>query len=308
MKKLLVLIVALIAALAQTDARRAAAGSENRVRFRVAAVSESADARALLAQTTIEGPPGTDFNLDLQTAGFKLQTRFLTDLVAPDRLKIRAALDTRRLYGRSPAGLPLFEEDSQKQAFELGFEQTIVLLPFGRSDGAETLRIEITPEALAVPKEEADRPLSIAFDKPLPNGEITIAAAKIPHRYRIEAVLTENGAEIARGKADSLFEEETEIELRPVAGTAPEFADRPLLARVNVDQFIRSRPADLVGIDFGLFRKSTAGGAPEPLIQKGAGINLLGGEFKYSVDRLPADKNYEIRFRIVSNEPETENQ
>src|SRR5207253_9776263 len=94
---------------------------KKRIRFQVTAVAGS----TVLAQTTIEGLPGTDFSINLNAGNFKMQARFLTDLVADDRLKVRANLDTRRFYGYSPTNLPLYEEDNQKHTLEMGFSEGI---------------------------------------------------------------------------------------------------------------------------------------------------------------------------------------
>ena len=287
MKRLIFPITILLFVLWQSDTRPVSADNQKRIRFQLTTISEKGSERKILAQTTIEGLPGTDFNLNLQTQNFKMQTRFLTDLISSDKLKIRASLDTRRFYGKSPINLPLYEEDSQKQAFEIGFDETIVLLPFGRNGGDETLKIEITPALLLVSKEEAEKPLKINFDKQIPSGEIYIGASNIPHHYEVEAVLLANGEEVARGKPNCLYEEETDIILQS--------ADNQVFtARVTINQFNRSRPNDLIGMDFKFLRQNS------PIIERGAGISIPGEQFGYLLEseNLPKDKNYELRFRI----------
>lgn len=88
-----------------------------RVRFQIVVVEENSNDRKILSQTTVEGLAGTDFNVNLQTANFKLHGAFISDLTSDDKLKIKSKLDTRRFYGYSPANLPLYEEDAQNQTF-----------------------------------------------------------------------------------------------------------------------------------------------------------------------------------------------
>ena len=277
--------------------RFASASSEvKRVRFQITTVAESGGERKVLAQTTVEGLPGTDFNINLQTENFKMQTRFLSDLVAEDKLKLRAKLNTRRFYGYSPANLPLYEEDAQSHALQVSFDETVVLLPFGRNGGAETLKIEITPTIFSVSStDEEARKLKINFDKQIPSGEIFIEASKTPHRFRAEAVLLADGRAIARGSADCLLEEASEIILLPVANS--DFVNQPFTAKLTINKFMRNRPADLVGINFDFYR---ADGENSAVISAGAGVGSLGENLVYSLknENLPSDKNYELRFKI----------
>src|SRR3712207_6672336 len=83
----------------------------------------------------------------------------------------RAKLDTRRLYGHSEAGLPLYEEDAQRHRLRVGFEEAVVLLPFGRGGDAGRLSIEIKPERL--PSGGANAP-KITISKPSPGGSISV--------------------------------------------------------------------------------------------------------------------------------------
>lgn len=297
MKRAIFYIIILIYIFLQSDARIVSAENNfRRISFQVTTISESANERKILAQTTIDGLPGTDFNINLQTENFKMQTRFLSDLISENKLKIRANLETRRFYGYSPINLPLYEEDSQKHTLEIGFNETIVLLPFGQNRSAETLKIEITPTLLTVSEEEWQKPMSIKFDKRIPSGEIFIEASKIPHNYEVEAVLLANGEEIARGKADCLYKEEKEIILQSKANS--ELANRLFAAKVTINEFSRSRPNDLIGINFDFYQKRNSDQIS--IIETGAGINTIGGEFNYRLDstNLPKDKNYELRFTI----------
>src|ERR1044071_157529 len=104
-----------------------------RMQFQIATIREHAGERTVISSSVIEGPPGTDFDIDLQGERFKMKAKFLTDFDASNALAIRARLQTRRLYGYSAQGLPLYEEDEQSQTLRLGLDEDIILLPFGRS-------------------------------------------------------------------------------------------------------------------------------------------------------------------------------
>src|SRR5947209_8200454 len=95
---------------------------QQRIRFQIATVEEDGNVRRIVSLSTVEGPPGTDFDINLQDARFKMSARFLTDLVAPGALKVRTKLNTRRFYGLSPKNLPLYEEDAQAETLQLGFD------------------------------------------------------------------------------------------------------------------------------------------------------------------------------------------
>src|SRR5215217_4526821 len=133
-----------------------------RIRFRITAVEESAAGRKVISDAAVEGPPGTDFSVNLQDGRFEMSARFLTDLADGGGLKLRARLDTRRLYGHSEAGLPLYEEDAQRHALGLNFDEAVVLPPFGGGGDAGRLSIEIRPERVGrpgrVPSGDANTP------------------------------------------------------------------------------------------------------------------------------------------------------
>lgn len=274
---------------------------QKRVRFHVTAIGQSPNESKVLAETTIEGLPGTDFNINLQSGNFKMQARFLCDLISDDKLKVRSRFETRRFYGYSPVNLPLYEEDSQKHTLELGFDETIVLLPFGQNGGAETLKIEITPTLLAVPKNDDASRLTINFDKQIPNGEIAIEAVRVPHRFMVEAVLTADGRPVARGGADCLLEEEGEITLLPVANADADIADRPFKTRLTINKFIQNGPQSMIGVNFDFYRpKQDEADADRMIISAGAGIGPVGGDLVYAVQNagLSAKTKYELRFRV----------
>ncbi len=312
MKKKFVFLPILLlisALLISSDNRSVSASNELKlVRFQITTVGEnSSGERKILAQTRVEGLPGTDFNINLQTENYMMQTRFLSDLVAEDKLKLRAKLNTRRFYGYSPINLPLYEEDAQSHALRVGFDETVVLLPFGRNGGSETLKIEITPTLISVSKpDEEARKLKINFDKQISGGEISIEASKTPHRFEAEVVLLADGKAIARGNADCLLEDASEIVLLPVADS--DFGIQWFAAKLTVNKFMRNRPTDLVGINFDFYRRVGEQSSEEhrAIISTGAGVGSLGGNLIYSLknENLPGDKNYELKFNIKLAEGE----
>lgn len=308
---LLLILISIIALLSEADKRFAlAADEQKRVRFQITTIAENAKngERKILARTTVEGLPGTDFNINLQTENYKMQARFLSDLTAESQLKLRAALNTRRFYGYSPANLPLYEEDAQKQTLQIKFGETVVLLPFGRNAGAaETLKIEITPALLFVSENNEDsQKLKINFDKQIPGGEIAIEASKVPHRFQTEAVLLADGKPFARGAADCLLEEEKEIILQPIAGA--DSGSQQFAAKVTINKFTRNRAADLVGINFDFYRAANEESKEQnqTIISNGAGVGVLGRDLIYPLKdtNLPIGKNYELKFviRFAENE------
>src|SRR4051812_44261531 len=140
-----------------------------RIQFRITTIEENGRERNIVSDSTVEGAPGTDFDISLEGERFKMKAKFLTDLVAPGSLKVRARLDTRRLYGYSDKNLPLYEEDDQSQTLDLSFDEMVVLLPFGRGGGESRLKIEFTPtvsqQGARLPSGKA-RPLEINILKP----------------------------------------------------------------------------------------------------------------------------------------------
>lgn len=276
-----------------------------RVKFRIKTIEENTGARSIVSDATVEGPAGTDFDINLEGARFKMSAKFLTDLIGPDSLKLRAQLDTRRLYGYSRQNLPLYEEDNQAQTLDLSFDDMVVLLPFGRGGGDSRLKIEITPniseQAAMLPSGRA-RPLEINILKPGPGGVIGIQAWKIPHRFAVEATLLEDGREVARGASDYLIEEAQELILRPTEQASPEVIQSPLALNLAINQFTRSRPADLATIGFDVYSTSQQSGLRDAIALKWAGVGELGSDhLNYDLSKVylkESGKKYELRFKI----------
>jgi hypothetical protein len=287
---------------------RAAATESPRIRYDVAAYEEQSGRRELLSETTIEGPAGTDFEIKLQSARFQMHANFLNDLVAPTGLKVRADLTTRKLYGQSERGLPLYEEDAQKQALQVGFDEKLMLLPFGRTERntAAQLKIEITPslsgQSAWLPSGKK-RPLEINILKSGPGNSITVAASKSPHTFAVEAALFEDGREIARGFSDNCFiQEPHEIPLQPNGLANAEAVANPLLVTLSVEQYLRNRPADDVAVSFNLDRLT--GGAEksrEAVASQWAGIGTVDSFMSYDISDhylKASGRRYELRLSV----------
>jgi hypothetical protein len=282
----------------------AAGEDERRVRFQIVAIEEKGTERRTLSETTVEGPAGTDFNVELQDGRFSLVARFLTDFLSPEALKVRARLNTRRLYGRSERELPLYEEDTQNETLQLGFDEKIILLPFGRG-GDERLLIEITPtlsEKSARLASGGLRPLEIEIGRQSPGGAISVEASKTPHRFVVEAALLEDGREVARGEAPYLIEEARELALQPVAGASPAALQHTLVVNLTLSEYRMSRTADQISLGFDLYQRDARdGNARAAVARKWAGIAELGRDLTYDLSRSfpnAQGKKYELRFKV----------
>ncbi len=285
---------------------RPATDDLRRIRFDVTTFEEHNGRRDVISETTVEGPQGTDFQIKLQGGRFQLDAKFLTDLVAPEVLKVRADLNTRRLYGYSERNLPLYEEGAQKQALQLGFDEKLVLLPFGRNDNSDQLKIEITPEVSGQSAYLASgmaRPLEIKILKASPGGAITVEASKVPHRFAVEAVLLEDGREVARGETnESLLEEPQDIVLKPTEQAGPEIVNNPIILKLDINRYLRSRPTDQIAIAFDAHSpERQRPGQPPPVAFSAAGIAELGSTLPYDLSDYylkSSGRKYELRLRV----------
>lgn len=311
-----ILVLALSAALTCADrsgylasATRSSAPDQPRIRYDVAAFAEQGARRELLSETTVEGPAGTDFQIKLRGARFQLDARFLNDLAEPGALKVRAGIKTRRLYGQSERGLPLYEEDEQNQTMQLGFDEKMVLLPFGRNDraaDADQLKIEIIPtlrDSGSHLASGAKRPLEINILKAGPGNSITVEASKSPHRFTVEAALFEDGREVARGSSDDfLIEEPREKWLEPNDQASAEVVANPLALSLSVEQYMQRRPADEAAVSFDLYGPGTGQeGAHETFAPQWAGVAQVGSAMAFDIsDRYlkSSGKKYELRLSV----------
>lgn len=284
-----------------------------RIRFEVRTVEEKSRKRQVLSHATIDGPTGMDFDVNLQGKQFKMQARFLTDLILPGTLKVRAKLTTARLHGYSKGKLPLYEEDIQSQTFQLSFDEEIVLLPFGKGPPEDVLRIEITPsmsdETVLLPSGKL-RPLQINILQPSPAGEIHIQAHRIPHNFEVEVTLMDNGQQVASKTASSSIEERQELALQPnrTAGTGA--TDSPLHVRFRIDGYIRDCPTGSVVINFEAYHPGhKTGDKREAIVERASGVVTLGSELRYSINALrmglPGEK-HELAFKVKLAEKERE--
>jgi hypothetical protein len=280
-------------------------GDLKRIRFQIATIAEHAGERRIISSALVEGPPGTDFDIELQGERFKMSAKFLTDVIENNLLKVRANLQTRRLYGTSERGLPLYEEDLQRQALQLGFDDNIILLPFGRTGGDDKLTIEITPAMTGEPVRApsgALRPLDIKILKVSQGGVVNIQASRVPHRYAGEVALLEDGREVARASANLLLEEAQELILQPDAQAGDEIKNNPFVVRLNINQYLRGHTADEVAINFDIHRiDQQNAGKREPVGLNWGGVGKLGGDLKYDLGEAyapRAGKKYELRFRV----------
>ena len=275
-----------------------------RIQFRIATIEEIRGARNTVSVSTVEGPPGTDFSVNLESARFKMNAHFLTDLMEPGIVKVRATLDTRRLYGYSERNLPLFESDTQRENLQLGMDERIVLLPFGRQGSGDNLQIEITPTVSALTTRLPNgtlRPLEIKIAQQSPGGFINVQASRKPHRFSVEASLIEDGREIARGSSDYLIEETQVLTLHQLDPAASGTSWRSMSLSLALSNYTRSRPADEIQLNFDLYRDGQATGKREVILSKWAGVTRLGSSVGYDLSNTSlagAGKRYELRFKI----------
>jgi len=233
-----------------------------RVRFHIVAIEETGQQRDVISEATVEGPPGTDFEIELRGARFEMTARFLTDSVVRDAIEVKAKLETRRLYGYSERDLPLYEEDVQSEDLSLDLREKIVLLPFGRPVADERLAIEITP-SWAEPREPTESDLQIDILRPSPDGSVKIRAFHVAHRFGVTATLLRDGVEIAAGSEECRIEDSRTVPLRPTDPARPLGPDEVREVTVALRAILRERSVDLV--DFAYRTATEQGSAIAPL-------------------------------------------
>jgi hypothetical protein len=287
----------------QVSAKRTVASSAvtkpARIKFNIVAVEERGSQRNVISESTIDGPPNTDFNIYLNGEHFRMTARFLTDFILPNRLRIRTRLDTRRLYGTSENNLPLYEEDEQTQSLDISFDEALVLLPFGRTGSDHRLKMEITPvigNDIVAESVNAERPLEIAILKPSPGGIVQFEAMKRPHNFVAEIAISEQGRELANNVAPLLIEEERTVLLQGKDGW--NYALGTPMVTVVVDRFLRNRPADEVGYKYEIHGLDNTNGTQADM--KGAGVAALDPNLngKAAHKFLIAGRVYELTFRF----------
>jgi hypothetical protein len=250
-----------------------------RISFLITAVEEGAGTRTVLSEALVDGPKGTDFTIHLKTELFRMEARFLTDLLDNGNLRIRSRLHTKRLYGYSKRNLPLYEEDNQAPEIELALDEALALLPFGQGGGTETLSIEIVPSrSLRSTKTEDGglRPLEIEFLKNDPAGVISIEARRVPHRYVVDTQVVDGDVPVFAATSPALLEEDEALLLRPTSGDAGEYE-----LRLRIREFHPGTPSGLVSFEFDVDRRHPLG--IHPAARNWAGKARLNDGFEYDL-------------------------
>jgi hypothetical protein len=270
-----------------------------RIGFQIATIEEKGNQRNVISYALVEGPAGTDFDIDLNGERFKMRAEFLTDLQQDHSLLLRAKLQTRRLYGYSKHMLPLYEEDEQNQTLRLGFDEDVILLPFGGNGGDEKLKIEITPVMTDKPAyDDSGRlhALEIKIPKVSPGGLVSIQAHKIPHRFDADVVLLEDGIEVAHSQVNLLLREKQEVLLQPLSQNRAAL-NKPLAVYLSVEDFMQSGHNKNAVINFDIYQAETR----EPIGRNWSGVARIANDLSYNLGEsyLPASgKTYELRFNI----------
>jgi hypothetical protein len=272
-------VAAVLAALAGTGAGTAAA-EPARVRIDVALVDHKDGTRRVVSGTRIEGRPGTDFDLELKLDKFVLTGHFITDLVQQRALEVVARLASRRLYGRSQRDLPLWEEEAEERTLEVGFDEALVLWPFGRERNA--LSIEITA-ALTAPGPLVIQPFPLGR-----GGTLEVRARRVPHRFVCDAALVVAGRELARAEAECRMGRVVRLDLGASA--------QRRTVDVKVDGYDRDRPADTVTIQ--LDARAAGGGAA---IAHAMGTARLGTPLQYPLED-PVGAELRLGVRLADGE------
>lgn len=177
-----------------------------RVRYTIRC-TEVVDARErVLYEARVEGEHATDFEVALRDANVAVTATFVNEAAA-NGVDSRVRIESRRRFGNSPNGLPLWEHDAQQHRLRVGFDQQIEFLPFGGAGERGLLRMQIVPDAIA---STSSKPLDIRIDE-LTSDAITVRAYRVPHWYAIEATLLRNGVAQANASARLFREERTTI-------------------------------------------------------------------------------------------------
>lgn len=270
--------------------------SERRVLFRIATIEESKATRNRLSLALVEGPPGTDFDIHLAGSQFTMKAHFLTDLVSADTLKLRARLNTRRLYGYSERNLPLFEEDQQRQLLEVSPDEAVVLFPFGNSGGDPQLRVEITPSWIEAKSQTGkSQSLTIQIPEVGPEGVINVYASKTPHRFKVEARLLEDSREVASTTSSVLIEELQTLRLQPSGG------GQDLEINLTLSNYASSSASGQIEMNFDV--RSLGPEGARSMLLNGSGVTPLNSPLTYDLrNNIAAGKTYRLVFKISATE------
>ncbi|HYL99222.1 MAG TPA: hypothetical protein VEZ90_09725 [Blastocatellia bacterium] len=273
----------------------------DRIAFQIAAIEDTATGAKTISRSTIEGPPGTDFEVLLHGNATKISAAFLTDPISDSQIRLRAKVKTDRLYGYSANKLPLYEEGAVSDDLKMGFDEVINLYPFGQN-GADNLRIEITPIRTANPVYDAagaQVPLRIRALDITPDNPVSLKATRQPHHYTVKASLLEDGVEVATGSSDCLLQEPSEFSLAPT-GTGSSIA--PMTLGLTVEEYTRDRPADNVTVGFNLYKGTGPTDKLVPLLSNWEGVGSLGSQLTYDLgDAYPNASGHKMSLKLFIN-------
>jgi len=169
------------------------------------------DRGSVLYDTEIEGPAATDFTIALRDAGHEVDAAFVNEQRAGGGLDTRVHLRSRRAYGTSRSGLPLWEEDEQHHRIAVDLDQQIEMLPFGRAGDAGLLKLIITPRE--APASATAQPLQIRIGRPAANGAIQVNAYLETHWFDAEVTLTRAGSIVSSGRTRIFLDETGSVAL-----------------------------------------------------------------------------------------------
>jgi hypothetical protein len=184
----------------------------------------------------------------------------------------------------------------------------MILFPFGQG-GDDSLQIEIAPAMTGNDVYQPSGqlvPPQITFLQKL-EGVIHIEAAKVPHRFRVEAALVEDGRPIARGAGELLLQQKQELAFHPVDTAGLE--DPAGSIALSIDRYIRGCPEGSAAFSFDLYRPGGAGQSERQLVGGNwAGIHELDSDSIYdlagTILAVPGKKR-ELRLRVMPADGET---
>ena len=209
----------------------ASSDPSQRTAFHVRCVEELDGARKTLYETTIEGPPGTDFTIVMRDPRFEMEASFLNEIVAERELDVRVKLESRRRYGVSRNKLPLWEVDRQQHRLSVAHGDQIELLPFGGPGSGGLLKIEIVPQ-----RGTGSGPMTIDLGAHDLGGAITVQASHAPHWFDVDATLEKNGQVIARERAQLFYGSRGRVAGVDITAESFPYLDRWAAASVKLER------------------------------------------------------------------------
>ncbi len=269
------------------------------IQFSIKAIAENGNHSELLAHIVIDGPQDSDFDIDLQDRHFKLQAAFITDLLDREQLQVRVKILTKRRVGYSARQLPLYEEDEQQHKFLVAADEAMELLPFGRNNEGEVLKVKIEPLILSTPHKVA--PLKIDIVKPPQNGFINVKAHKSPHKFKVDAQLLMNGVMVARGMGNCLLQDVKELPLQPVEGKNLSPLELPLVLSFKIDEYLQHCNSGTFIFHFDLYGTQNSDRVQKNILVKNwNGAGSLGERLISPLDEAipPTNGKYQLVFNV----------